>query len=636
MQRRTRQSKAATPTAQRTNGDETATAQPARRAAPQRNRGPETQEILMGIDLGSSGVRATISPPNVLDQVVSIYNGEDATDGFGFSANGYVFDTFNDIDTAQIHKQSLDEDGRLSVPLKYGFYILADAPVILKDEYHLFRRMFAEDERNKDQFRKKLRLGLVQMFRWVISKVEETIEAKRRPWKVGKLRVTIPHQWNVAFEDQYRSILAESFGWDAEQAQKQISFAHEGEAATNFLLRCTHYAEEAIAQLQPGEHRVMLLFDFGGHNMNGCKYWLNAKRGDTLNFYRMGKPFGIGSGTEHMIDYILEACEEYWSDSNQGEPFSDNARAQLTSKIRARRAHYGPGSPTARDVEKFEFFDGGENGIGGGTIRLPKAIIEECWKKAFEPALSKVEARLATLAKKHKHRGKRHPLVVMSGGSIMNKAFKLHLEDLVRKARLDPALLVNKRSGAAIGLQMRQAGQEEGRAVWDNKAYLLYFYDVESKEGVFPTCNIPFQAGDRLRLICDPFYGQDELKNRGPRRKVNHQRSYILVERLPLNTRNGQCKCELDFSEVNGGAGVVMTVSISDGPQFWKWDIPLYFDNSTRCILAGKKSVPLREVVPSLFVGLPDDEDDQVEDSEEDAEMDEPNEDEDIEMENAA
>ncbi|KAK3948618.1 hypothetical protein QBC32DRAFT_317627 [Pseudoneurospora amorphoporcata] len=555
MQRRTWQSKAAA--AQRTNGEETATAQPARRAAPQRNRGPETQEILMGIDLGSSGVRATLSPLNVLDEVVSIYNGEDATDGFGFSANGYVFDTFKDIDTAQIHKQSLEEDGRLSVPLKYALYILADAPVILKNEYYLMRMMFAEDKRNKDQLRKKLRLGL-----------------------------------DVRFEDQYRSILAESFGWDAEQAQK-ISLAYEGEAVTHFLLRCTHYAEEEIAQLQPGEHRVMLLFDFGGHNMNGCQYWLNAKRGDTLNFYRMGKPFGIGSGTEHMIDYILEACEKHWSDSNQGKPLSDNARAQLMSKIRARRAHYGPGSPTARDVEQFEFFDGGENGIGGGTIRLPKAIIEKCWKKAFKPAISKVEARLAALAKNHKHRGKRHPLVVIlvrcAIGVLYMELMELTIPEFLHQ-------------GAAIGLQMRQAGQEEGRA------------DVESTKAVFPTCTIPFQAGDRLRLICDPFYGQDEVNNRGPRRKVNHQRSYILVERLPLNTCNGQCKCELDFSEGDGGAGVVMTLSISDRPQFWKWDIPLYFDNSTRCILA----------------------DDQVEDSEEDAEMDEPNEDEDIEMENAA
>ncbi|KAK3338910.1 hypothetical protein B0H65DRAFT_445179 [Neurospora tetraspora] len=115
------------------------------------------------------------------------------------------------VPVAQIHKQSLDDDGRLSVSLKYAFYILSDASKTLKKEYPLLRRMIAEDNRNREVFRRKLRLGLVQMFKWLISKVEETIETKRARWKVGKLRVTIPLQWDLRFEEQYRSILAESF-----------------------------------------------------------------------------------------------------------------------------------------------------------------------------------------------------------------------------------------------------------------------------------------------------------------------------------------------------------------------------------------------------------------------------------------
>ncbi|EGZ72797.1 hypothetical protein NEUTE2DRAFT_164999 [Neurospora tetrasperma FGSC 2509] len=64
---------------------------------------------------------------------------------------------------------------------------------------------------------------------------------------------------------------------------------------------------------------------------------------------------------------------------------------------------------------------------------------------------------------------------------------------------------------AAIGLQMRHAGQEEGRGDWDNITkptypwHLLYCYDVKAKQDVFPTCVIPMQTGDCLRLVCDPF-----------------------------------------------------------------------------------------------------------------------------------
>ncbi|KAJ4390299.1 hypothetical protein N0V85_007358 [Neurospora sp. IMI 360204] len=594
----------------------------------------------MGIDLGSSGVRATIMPPNEPDETMPIYNGEDAADGFVFSANGYVFDHFGDIDSAQIHKQSLDDDGRLSVALKYAFYILSDAPKTLKKEYPLLRRMIEEDNRNRADFRRKLRLGLVQMFKWLISKVEETIETKRAPWKVGKLRITIPSQWDLRFEEQYRSVLAESFGWDAETAKNQIGFAFEAEALAHYLVRSKHYQDEAIAQLKAGEHRVMLVFDFGGHSMNGCQYWINSKRGETLNFFRMGKPFGVGSGTEQMVDYVVEACEKYRSDNHQ-VPLNDNAKSQILAKLRGRRAHWGSGSPTARDMETFEFFDSSPNGIGGGVIRLTKDVVDQCWKKAFEPAIEEFEARLKTLARDHKRRGKSNPLVVLAGGSLMNKALRLSLDNLVQLFRLGPALLVNKRTvtedlvrcsigvlygdlvvlavleflhqGAAIGLQMRQGGQEEGRDDWDNKAHLLYFHDVGAGKDVFPTCRIPLQIGDRLRLVCDPFYGQDEVSNHGPLRKIHYQRSYDLIERLPLNPRNSRYECKVEFHE--GGDEMAMTLSITDEFAGSEWDVPLYFDTGTRCILAGKKSVPLRDVVPHLFVGIPAEEGVEMEDA---------------------
>lgn len=67
--------------------------------------------------------------------------------------------------------------------LKYGLYMLANAPITLKNEYPIIRRMVAEDKRDRVQLRKKLCLSLVQMFPWLITEIEETIEAKQRPWK---------------------------------------------------------------------------------------------------------------------------------------------------------------------------------------------------------------------------------------------------------------------------------------------------------------------------------------------------------------------------------------------------------------------------------------------------------------------
>ncbi|KAL0466370.1 hypothetical protein QR685DRAFT_547962 [Neurospora intermedia] len=150
----------------------------------------------------------------------------------------------------------------------------------------------------------------------------------------------------------------------------------------------------------------------------------------------------------------------------------------------------------------------------------------------------------------------------MAGGSLMNKAFRLKLDSLVQLCCLDRALLVNKRTvsedlvrcaigvlygdlmmltvprslhqgAAAVGLQMRQE-------------------DVKAKKDVSPTCVIPMQTGDRLRLVCNPSYGHDKISKREPLKKIRYkyldQRSYDLIERLPINTGNGPHEGRMDFA----------------------------------------------------------------------------------------
>lgn len=90
----------------------------------------------------------------------------------------------NDTRDEEIYINNLEPDSRLGVPLKYGLYILSDAPNSLAKEYHLMQDLIAEDRRNRAEFRRKLRLGLVQMFTKLKGKVEHIIAGKRKHWKV--------------------------------------------------------------------------------------------------------------------------------------------------------------------------------------------------------------------------------------------------------------------------------------------------------------------------------------------------------------------------------------------------------------------------------------------------------------------
>lgn len=222
----------------------------------------------MSIDLGSSGVRACIWRPDAKkgqDPVIMLLNRENGGDGYTFSAHGDVMDY--DVPDDKIYIDNLEREGRLGTPLKYGLYILADAPTALQKEYHLIKDLLDEDRRNKEEFRRRLRLGLMQMLIKLNAKVKELITGLRKNWNVGKLGITIPAQWELEFEEEYRSILAEVFEWNPYEDRDRISFIFEPEGLAAYLLHSKEYRDEAIAQSGPNEHRMVLFLDFGGHSM---------------------------------------------------------------------------------------------------------------------------------------------------------------------------------------------------------------------------------------------------------------------------------------------------------------------------------------------------------------------------------
>ncbi|KAK1671770.1 hypothetical protein BDP55DRAFT_675367 [Colletotrichum godetiae] len=133
-------------------------------------------------------------------------------------------------------------------------------------------------------------------------------------------------------------------------------------------------------------------------------------------------------------------------------------------------------------------------------------------------------------------------------------------------------------NGAAIGVQMLQAGERE----WDNVAKTIL--DENGGKNI----EIIAAAGDRLRLICDPFCRLNKAES-----SVEQRNSYDMLE-LPAPSE-GRWMYMLDwkgYSECT--LALLKRVDIQrtyDCTEPGEWDglspleIPIYFDRSANCFL---------------------------------------------------
>lgn len=71
--------------------------------------------------------------------------------------------------------------------------------------YPLIKRLRVEDRRDREKFRRKLRLGIIAMLRFIMKKADETMQAMTLDGEmyacITQLSVTIPAQWNLDFRE---------------------------------------------------------------------------------------------------------------------------------------------------------------------------------------------------------------------------------------------------------------------------------------------------------------------------------------------------------------------------------------------------------------------------------------------------
>ena len=120
-----------------------------------------------------------------------------------------------------------------------------------------------------------------------------------------------------------------------------------------------------------------------------------------------------------------------------------------------------------------------------------------------------------------------------------------------------------------------------------------------------PKCQIRVRKGDKFRLAINPYYGKD-VKRFGRAPQIPVTQSYTFLERLPVMPEKGMVGCSVQWVH-KGNEEVEMNLDIflqpdkkGHDPIKWEYRIPLYFDCGTRCLMPGKRSTPVEEVVPGL------------------------------------
>jgi hypothetical protein len=151
---------------------------------------------------------------------------------------------------------------RQSISLKYAFYVLVDTTDELLNQYRMARPLY--HRRHDPGFHARLLEGLDKLFTAVYKRVLEVCEEENL--RITTIGLAVPSQWTLDFMDLYRRIIAQVFRHDP----SAIFFVTETEALAHFL--CVKKLDRLVERRNIIHHDVVLMLDFGGHNMVSLAY----------------------------------------------------------------------------------------------------------------------------------------------------------------------------------------------------------------------------------------------------------------------------------------------------------------------------------------------------------------------------
>ncbi|KAH6656599.1 hypothetical protein BKA67DRAFT_654926 [Truncatella angustata] len=491
----------------------------------------ERSEVTLGIDFGSTSTRAYLwCRRTKVGWYVESKGRAKAGHRFSngdFSSIGYPFDG------DEVYLGERSNAARQSISLKYAFYILADTSDEILNQYRMATPL--RQRQNDQGFRDRLLEGLNKLFAAVHERVLEVCEEEQL--RVTTIGLSIPSQWTLDFMDLYRDIVVKAFRHDP----STIFFVTETEALAHFL--CVKKLDRLVARPNIVHHDVVLVLDFGGHNMNTCTLNIVYGRDRAPAFYLIGEPDGAGGGSE-LWEYLVTDLILKYVQRVDGLAPSAQMRQKLLDSFNIAKDGCGPEFPgEGFDCVVKDQHDQPYN------VALNEANIADCFNEAMALPLALASDRIEGLTRLLASQKTVHsspttqvgkPRVILAGGTARHEGIRRRIEDICQRNSLSNPVMTDNiinqydsvkiasgaafavaspftierfmERGAAFGIQMRQKAKRdetESEHEWDNTAsFLLSMRRTKKNFSIFVTGN------DELKIVCDPFFEDDSNDNK--------------------------------------------------------------------------------------------------------------------------
>ncbi|KAI1084554.1 hypothetical protein F5B20DRAFT_522169 [Whalleya microplaca] len=447
-------------------------------------------------------------------------------------------------------------------------------------------------ENSGDQaFRNRALEGFKELFRRVKSRVDAICHTC--DFEINTIGLSIPSQWNLDFEKEYRTLVAEIFKFPAEH----IYFVYETEALAHYL--CTDHLPLLIQQRDVIHHDVLLFFDFGGHTMNTCTFNVVYGADHAPCFYLIGTVKGAGGGGEQW-EYNIGMEALRFIQLVQRQYLSPREKQSILDEFNREKCDLSSG-------QNDFYFHGQKDNGEVLNVNLSAEKITECFDNALEKPLELATEKIKELGSIENVK----PRVIISGGTSRHEGLKARLEGMCRDNGLPPPVFTDTleiqydsmkiaqgtayavaeyltveeflNRGAAIGLQILQQlpsrrGNLEG--LWDDTAQLLL---TKNRRKVI---KLRVTGLDELKLICDPFLDAHSPGSES----LHHDKCYDILE-LGVPTK-GYWSFSLHLTGSGDNMSLIMErfrhyAKQKKGVLFDRAIFPLYYNRGGNCIHLG-------------------------------------------------
>ncbi|KAI8945949.1 hypothetical protein F4801DRAFT_597202 [Xylaria longipes] len=473
----------------------------------------EPQDVILGIDLGSTSTRAAIyvgAPLESLHFVQNVSTNQRLPFG-DFTSACYPFD---DGPAYVGVEPNPDRD---SISMKYGFYLLAGASDDLLNQYNVMSPLL--QYRNDRNFCDKIRSAIKSLLEDIWQRVQ--LMCHQKHWEISAISLTIPSQWTLEFEEVYRNLASEAFRFSPEK----ITFVTEAEALTHYICHDRPGILQPQHPDESGNSRLILLLDFGGHNMNSCILAISYANKDSPSFFLSDKPKAAAGGSEQWEYYIANTCIDLIRlVLDPGRRLAQYEKQILLDKFHSSMSSLMGAKETKPFTWMFRGLDGKDM-----MAHLSADIVERNFLKALKNPEALAKLQIQTISKLSEGKAR----VLVTGGTSRSGYFQRQIAELCRAHGLTEPEFIESwgvayfhariaegaayavahplsvesfiARGAGFGLQMLQGSSNNSEALWDDAAEFLFTYGYPEKR-IYRYLS----GNDQLKIICNPFF------NRGP------------------------------------------------------------------------------------------------------------------------